>query len=213
MSDDEPMIINDYARLQKKTLKSGKERYSIKISGDAVIVDADPKALGKGLAEAIATHLKGRIEQISQSVAPNTLRARQTAARNTDKAWVQRRYAGGKIGSMAPAITDRMFNDSGRMAASITAAPTTDGWAVHLAANRLNPETLDGGVSALQMIVQRLGDLVPEFGDANKLGDVISVRKALTDAQKAMFTKVNQNSAELTMKLIESGLQLLKAIG
>ena len=163
MSD--PVLILNRGLEERKT-RSGKSRFAIRIDSEPIIINNDPKSLGKPVAEAIAHHFRERIRGITEIASAATLKARTVAAKAyaEGKQWAIKRYSGGRIGALAPNQSDRAFNDSGRFANSIVANASSDGaWRINVAASRLNPETAGSG--GVQRIWNRLVELVPEFGD------------------------------------------------
>ncbi len=199
--------------------KSGnvKSRYTVTIKSEKLIHNFNAKSLGKGPAQAILKLLRERIESISDTAAPNTIRARATAARAVakGKAWALKRYAGGRTGQMTPGTSDRLFNDSGRFAKTITANGNEDGWTINCAANRLSPDTLDGHAS-VSAIWDRLVSLVPELADVGLLADSIPVRLAIQEAMDGMIKKASSETAELEAEamhaLIETAIQVFEMI-
>ncbi len=124
-----------------------------------------------------------------------------------DRNWVERRYAGGKMGPMAPDQSDRLFNDSGRMAASIASTAKDGGFTVNVAANRLSADT-----GAMTKIIARLVELVPEFGNAALLMDDLTVRRAVQQSIEAMVQKAGDRNAELRAKAWSAGIGLAKSV-
>lgn len=200
MSDyDNITILNE--GLESRTTKSGKQRFSIKITAEPIIINTDPKALGAPVAQAIAHHLREKMRAISAVASPATIRAREVARRALLKgeAWAVKRYAGGRMGSRIPAQSDRLFNDSGRFAESIVAAAASDGtWRVNVAANRLDPATLNGGAGAVERIWQRLVALVPAFGNIGALLEESDVVRARIRAQETMIRKGKATSGKVS---------------
>lgn len=210
MSDyEDVMVINE--GLTMKTTASGKTRFGIRIESEPVFVNVSPKALGAPVANAIAHHLREKMKGIGATASPATIRARKAAemAMQAGKSWAMKRYAGGKIGSKPPNISDRLFNDSGRFAESIVASAAKDGtWRVNVAANRLDPQTANGGVAAVQRIWQRLLELVPEF---QNVGMIISQNKLLERTVKNMITKGKKTEGKASaMDVARAVLKLAK---
>jgi hypothetical protein len=211
MSDD-VIILNQ--GLESRTSKTGRQRYTITVKAEPLVINMDPKTLGATAAQAIVTFFKQSIRNISASAAPNTIRARETAARNAGKPWVQRRYAGGRIGSMPPnAHGNTAFNDSGRFASSITANASSDGaWRINVAANRMQDAT-SGGVLR---IWTRLVQLVPEFGDPRKLmsNDFMkrAIKMAASDAIKKAHARTSELRIEAAKALFDRARQFLDVI-
>lgn len=197
---DETISLGDSIERRDHVNKSGsvKQRYTVTIRSDKLRFNLDEKSLGAGPAKAILDLIKERISAISERAAPNTIKAREVAARAVakGKAWAVKRYSGGRTGAMAPNQSDRLFNDSGRffkaMSARWVGEGTTGRWIINFAANRLSPGTLDGrhdGADAAVLAVwERLKGLVPELADMSKLLDSIPVRRALEQAHRASIT-------------------------
>jgi hypothetical protein len=182
-------------------------------------VNVSPKDLGAPVANAIAFHLSEKMKGISATASKATIRARQSAelAMQAGKSWAMKRYAGGRIGSKPPNVSDRLFNDSGRFAESIVAAAASDGtWRVNVAANRLDPQTANGGVTAVQRIWQRLLELVPEFQD---VGLIIRQNKLLERTVQNMISKGRKTDgkasamdvAKAVAKLVKTASDIIAA--
>lgn len=206
---DDVMVINDYGLTRRtSTLKSGatKQRYYTVIKSEPVLISTDPKALTRATASAAADHLRQRVQDISAQASPATIKRRQVAAKALaeGKPWAVQRYSGGRTGTMAPNQSDKMFNDSGRFARSIAVGGTKDGWVINVAANRLDPRTLDGGEAGLVKMVERLRQYVPEWGDANRLMEVLSVRRAMKDVGGEMIRKTKSETVDLMTRLMQS---------
>jgi hypothetical protein len=204
-----------------RTLKSGatRTRYTISVRSDRIVMNTSAKALGKPVAEAIVKHLRERIESISQTAAPATIKARQVAsrARAPGKQWATKRYAGGRIGELAPNSSSRVFNDSGRFAKGLTGNARGDAWTINVAANRLSPDTLDGkgargGEGALQAIWSLLVSLVPELENPDSLMDVLPVRGAREKQLDMLMTKASSVGFELVIEGIRQVAELFNSI-
>jgi len=152
--------------LRRRESKSGKARYTIEIRSEPLIFDPDrvEKQLCAQVAESIAATLRDQVQAISQTAAPATIKARKVAAKAyaQGKPYAVKRYSGGKIGAIPPGSGDKLFNDSGRFARSIVAAPSKSGYTVNVAANRLTDDV------AVAMFA-RLAELVPSFRDQRRL--------------------------------------------
>lgn len=210
---DDVIVLNE--GLEMRTSKSGKMRCSVKVTAEPLIVNFDAKRLGRGPALAIAEHFRQRISDIAAIAAPATIKARKVAAKALElgKSWAVKRYAGGRTGAMTPNASDRLFNDSGRMAKTITATASEDAWRVNVAANRLSPDTADhGGIAAVEAIFAKLVDLVPEIGDASLLLDVLSVRRAIKASTDSLVKKIEARSSELPFEAIEAAIELASQI-
>jgi hypothetical protein len=219
MADDDVVVLGAGLETRQRVTASGsvKTRYSIAISSEQLVVNMSAKALGKAPAMAIAELLRERISDIAETAAPNTIRARKTAAKAlaAGKSWAVARYSGGRIGETAPNTSDRLFNDSGRLVQSITANASDDTWRVNVAGNRLSGATLDGrggrgGDETVAEIWERLKSLVPELADTGALGDSIPVQSAIRSSVDAMTTKVSSEAADLQVELVKASLELLE---
>jgi len=208
------VILNEFGggSLQRRTrtTASGKtsDRYTITIDAEPFGLNFDTKQLGSGVAQAIANHLRTRISEIGAQASPATLRARKNAetAFSAGKQWAMRRYAGGRTGATPPNQSTRIGNDSGRLANGIVANPTKDNnWVINVPANRLNAQFL-GSEEALLRVIERIRQYVPEFGSAHEMTTVLSVRRAMKDAVKAIHTKTR------TSRLREFGKGLIQTV-
>jgi hypothetical protein len=203
---------------RSRALKSGgtsKARYTVSIRSEPLLINCDPKALGAGPALAIAEHLKQRIAGITDTAAPATVKARLSAQKAVvqGEAWAAKRYSGGKLGTRAPARSDKLFNDSGRLIESIKVGATKDGYVINVAGNRFDPTTLNGGEAALFRIMQRLKELVPEFGDPKLLMDSLPIYKAIKQTQKDMMRLATERTKALQKELFDETIgKLLRLI-
>lgn len=172
--------------LETRRSSTGRVRRSIRIEAEPMAVNVDPKTLGQPVANAIANHYREKIRGISERASAATIKARKVAAKAfaNGKAWAIKRYGGGRIGSLPPNQTDRLFNDSGRFANSIVANASSDGaWRVNVAANRLDDQTV--GSASVDRIWNRLVQLIPEFGNVALLFDQNTIaRKTLERVAK-----------------------------
>lgn len=216
MGRDDIMVVNDYGggSLTRRTRtitdkagnsRAGKSRYTVEIKSEPLLIQTDPKALGAAPAIAIRDHLKQRVGDINETASPNTIKARLSAQKAVmqGQPWAMKRYSGGRIGTRAPARTDRLFNDSGRLVESIAVAARGDSWIINVAGNRFDPSTLNGGEAALMRIIERLRDLVPEWGDARKLVDVLSVQRAIRQSLSDALVKATERTKELKMQMLD----------
>ncbi len=210
---DDIFVINDVPDGLRRRERNGKARYTIEIKTEPIVVCTDAKLLGRGPAEAIAAHLRERVGSISQVASKATLAARKHAAAAFARGeiWAMKRYGGGKTGPMAPNQSDRLFNDSGRLAKTIVANPNGDQWTVNMAANRLDPATA-GGDAAVQRIWKRLVELVPEFGNPSLLMDSIPVRRAMADGVKGMHQKLAATTEKLSQARISGAMNVARAV-
>lgn len=209
MASEDVVVINQ--GLEQRTSKTGKQRYTIKVSSEPVIFNLDPKALGAPVAQAIAHHFRERIKGIAAKAAPATIKAREVAARAfaAGKPWAMKRYSGGRTGAMAPDQSYSLFNDSGRFAQSITANASSGGaWRVNVAANRLS-----GDPGSVAKIYARLVELVPEFGNPALLMQNDVLKRTIEKATQQMITKARMQTGKLQVQLIRSILGLAGQVG
>lgn len=167
MADDNVVVINDYrgVKTQERVRSSGKKSVTLSVSyeGDAMAVNLDGKALAKAGADALIKTLKAQIGAIGFQASPATIEKRvsQAKALAAGRSWAVREFAGGRLGVMTPHASDRLFNNSGRLAAGITAnwSPMQKAWIIRFPANRFTPAFLSrpGG----QAVLARLIDMVP----------------------------------------------------
>lgn len=204
-----------------RTTAAGKssDRYTVTIDAKPLILDFDPKTLGRGVAATITAHLQRRVSEIGALASAGTQLNRKYAqdALAKGKAWAVKRYAGGRIGAMTPNQSPRLFNDSGRFVKGITVGPTKDNnWVINVAANRLNATQL-GSETALKSIVTMLRSHVPEFGSANELAKIPQVQHAISNAAAALKVKQNEQRfhklREFTNELTKIALETLADTG
>lgn len=206
------VVILNNGLLERRTSKTGKQRYVMRVSAEPVVINTDPKALGKPIAEAIAHHLKERVKGITAQAAPATLKARAVAAKAfaAGKPWALQRYAGGRTGAMAPNQSDRAFNDSGRFAETIVANASSDGaWRVNVAANRLDDKT-----GRAERIFKRLTELLPEIANPALLLDNAVLKRKISKAHAGMVQKAQARSSKLSESVARQLLDVVfKALG
>jgi hypothetical protein len=214
-SDDVHMIGAANFKARTRTNKSGatKTRYTVEVSGDTILTNTDPKSLGKGPAEAIAAVIKERISSISATASQATIRARAVAAKAfaAGEQWAVKRYSGGRTGPMPPNQSNRAFNDSGRLAASIAVGAQSESYVINFAANRWDPTQVKGGEAGLARIFDMLKTHVPELADARRLLDSIPVRKAIRDGLAAAIQKADERTVELKKQRMSAAIGIARA--
>lgn len=182
----EVVVLNDFGfEERRRTTSSGTtNRYTVTIKAEPVVHVFDPRALGRGVAEAMAAAIRSGIRDIAEIASPSTRRRRDAAAEALRRgaAWAVARYDGGKTGRKDPGKTPRLFNDSGRLAEGIVAGPNDDGWVINVTANRFDPTTFVGGVPALVSMYERLRALVPVLQGPERLMQDEGVKAAITDS-------------------------------
>lgn len=208
MGKEDVFVLN--AGLEQRTSKTGKQRFVAVVKSEPIYVNTDPKQLGGEIAVAIAKHLREQVKGISARASDATLRARKAAEKafKAGEPWALKRYGGGKMGSKPPNQSDRMFNDSGRMAESITANASKDGvWRVNMAANRLS-----GSPASVQRIYAKLVELVPGFkniGEIMKSNDVLA---AMVRTKEKMIRKGKMQSGKTALDVIAAGVRLFEQV-
>lgn len=191
--------------------KSGKQYTTIDVSSEPLVHDLDPRRLGAPVATSIADHLRQRIMGIGARASEATIARRQRAAREAAEGQptASRRYSGGRTGATPPAQSDRLFNDSGRLAKSIVARANGEAFVVNVAANRLDESTFGRGFAAM---LQRLAQYVPEIANPRQLMDSIPVRKAITEGKAAMIQKLEARVSELKEERLQSIVGVGRAV-
>lgn len=214
--------INNFAEFNKRQAKKkdgtiGATRYTSTIRADAITTRFDAKALGRAPAQAIAKHLRDRVANISTQASPATVKIRErdakqlAGARGSDQygpvkqsEYLRRRYAKG-----SPSDSRKLFNDSGRFAKGITVgAAIGNRWIVNVPANRWNPDLLRGGAEALQKMLSRLVELIPEFGSAAAMRDVLSVRRAIKEATGLIDPRLIKGAKKTISKFLNQKVDL-----
>lgn len=211
---DHVIVLNQgLGELELRTRASGKQRATIVVRSEPLVINLDPKQLGMPVAAAIVEHLRERVQSITVVARPATLLARKYAKTAFDKAkpWAMQQFAGGKMGPMAPAQSDRLFNNSGRFEKSITGNASSDGsWRINVASNRLNEQS--AGAAGTRSIWNKLVSLVPEFGNPAMLLNSPKVEAAIKQSLADMIRKERETTGKLTMQLIRSVLDLAKTV-
>lgn len=195
MSGDDHLIINN--GFTTRTRASGRQYTTIDVQSEPLVHNLDPKQLGQGVADVIAEHLRQRIQGITARASEATIAARRAAAKAFAAGTLAatQRYGGGRLGSMPPAQSDRLFNDSGRLAKSIVARATSAGeWVVNVAANRLDEASFGQGFAAM---LDRLKQHVPEIADPRLLMDSLPIRRAIQHGMSQMIQKQQARISEL----------------
>lgn len=203
-------VLNDYGFAKRtptlKSGKAGKARYTVTIKSEPLLIQTDPKALGKPVADAIAEMYREAIKSITASASPATIKAREAARRGVQRGdlWAMKRYSGGKTGTRVPAQTEKLFHDSGRLLESIKVGATSQGWVINVAGNRFDPNTLNGGEAALLRIMERLRELAPIWGDPQRIKDDVRFARAMRDVQSNMLRKATDRTVELQKQVMKT---------
>lgn len=135
------------------------KHYSTEVEAETTKLDLTPPTLVVPVALAIAEVVREGIRGIGAQASAATKRYRAEAAKAFDRGatWARARYDGRR-----PNTSDRAFNDSGELAAGITAVAGEDRstWNIDAPANRFARDE----VGARRML-QRLLELVPALRD------------------------------------------------
>ncbi len=184
----------------KRTSSTGRVRYTVDVKSEPLIMNFNAKQLAEGPAIAIALVLREKVQAIGAVASAATQRARAVAGQafNKGASWALKQYGGGRIGPMAPNQSDRVGNDSGRFARSISAGAVSDGWVVNVAANRLDPSTMNGGEAGLMRWWTQLNQLVPEFGQPALLFENQKVHNAVVQSLESLIVKARETRDQLT---------------
>lgn len=211
LASENLFILNQGLEMRAPT--GGKTRYTIRVVSEPLVINTDPDFLAMAPAKRLAAYLKQQVLAIATSAPAATIRARQTALKAfvQGKPWAMKRYSGGRTGSMPPLRSERAFNDSERLANSITAtqagAASKDAgtWRVNVASNRLTDEDSGG----FERIWNRLVQLVPAFGDPLAGG---VVEEGIRWSLENMIKKEAARSSRLTLDLARGAFDLVKQI-
>ncbi len=219
-------IINAYAdgdvtlAARRGTLASGaqrKARYSIEIKSEPLLFELNELNLGGELAAAWAQRIRDNIQGIAvpASKATQAMRTKAVDALAAGASWATRRYSGGRIGSMPPNQTDKLFNDSGRLAKGVHLRQnlTDSSYTLNVPANRLNREQFGRGYDEM---VGKLVSLVPMLDPSKALGDP-AIEKAIKESVATMISKAESNAEAALQrslaKLRATRARVLKQIG
>lgn len=194
-----------------------KARYSFEIVSEPLLHDLNELNLGRGPAEAIKDLIKDQINGISVTASKATIamRIKARAALERGESWATKRYAGGRIGIMPPGVSDKLFQDSGRLRESIFVSPNlTDAtYTVNVAANRLNPDLFGSGFTEM---IGRLVALVPALNPKTLRG-MPTIERAIQQSVTDMIAKAQDNLdatiARKQAQLRSAQLRLAKTIG
>jgi hypothetical protein len=172
-----------------------KARYSFEIKSEPLLLQLDELNLGQKPAEAIRDLIKDQIAGIAvtASKATQALRVRGALALAAGASWAVKRYSGGRLGTMQPNQSNKLFNDSGRLHAGVHVRMNQQdaSFTVNWPANRFNPETFGAGYDAM---MRKFVALVPAL-DPKKLLGHPDVEKAIKAGLAEMMQKAEDNHA------------------
>ncbi len=183
---------------RRGTLASGarrKARYSLEVRSQPLLLQLDEFNLGQKPAQALADLIRDQINGISAVASKSTqaMRVRAGLAFQRGESWAVKRYSGGRMGPMAPNQSNKLFQDSGRLAAGIFVRMNIKDstFSVNVPANRLNPDQFGRDHAGM---VQRLVNLVPALDPKKALG-MPTIEKAIKEGMAEMMQKAEDNSA------------------
>ena len=211
MADDDVVILNNIATgPTRRESSTGRVRYTVDVKSEPLIHNFNAKQLAEGPALAIALLLREKVQAIGAVPSVATQRARVVAAKayNAGAAWTRKQYAGGKTGGLPPNQSNRVGTDSGRFAKSISAGAVSDGWVVNVAANRLDPTTLNGGEAGLQRWWTQLNQYVPEFANTRLLFENEKVTNAVQQSLESLIVKAKETRDQLTQARAQAALRV-----
>lgn len=220
----ETIIINDYngstisqrarTNLKGKTTK----RTSFEIKSEPIVHTFDDEALGRGPADALRDILSDQIKAISAIASESTRFNRfysqgkfvSGAMSKSDKA----RYTGGRIGEKQPNQSDRLFNDSGRLADGLAVGKnrTAEGerdWVVNVPANRFTDRA---GHPYTVHLAKRLAAYVPALGNPATLRSDPKLRAAVNESISLLIAKAKDANDAKRVQLLQARKNALKAL-
>lgn len=209
-------VINEGFEERRRTTGNGtKSRYTFSIKSEPIFVNLDPFALGAGPAAAIRDEISNGIKNISEVASPATLLKRKYAANAMEKGsrWAMKRYGGGRTGPTPPNQSDRLFNDSGRLAGGVFVRQNTQekSWTVNVPANRLDPSTFKNQASFVGM-VERLRSLVPALRDPFTPKVDEAIRVAVTEVLHRKGVASTKREGQLTIEMLRQVAEILRQI-
>lgn len=206
------------ARRERTTSTGTHVRYSINVTSEAIVHDFGELRKAAATAQAILGVLQRGIKAITVPASPATLAKRALAAAGLargDPSYVAR-YTGGRTGASTPNQSDRLFNDSGRLADGLFVRRNAEeeGFTINVPANRLDPRTFGGGEAAIIAMWQRLVELVPAFKGGPVLFNDPDVRRALLeDVDAAIFVATERGKAALARGRSQLAMAILRDVG
>jgi hypothetical protein len=213
----ETVVLNEFglSERRRKTSSGTKSRFTVSIRADAIPHVFDAQELGRGPAEAIAKAIGDQIRGVRQTVSEATVLARKAAATAfaAGKEWARGRYAGGRTGPTPPGTGDGLFNDSGRLANGIYAQAVGDQeWTINVPANRFDPSTFDGGVPALQAMIERLQAAVPALRNGESLARIPEVTRAIESSVADIIQSLERQSRQKSLAIARAAIGIVRQL-
>lgn len=199
------VILNDFGgstveRRSRTTSSGTKDRFTMTIKAEPVLLNFNKLRLGEKPAQAIRDLIVRQIKAVGSFASPATQKRRERAkdalARGAE--WAKRRYSGGRIGRMEPDQTQRDFNDSGRLTQiDVRENLAEQSWTINFPKNRLTP-IVDGvrefTEQAWNEFVQDLVRSVPALRGGNEILRDETVRRAIATAAADAITVIKQDA-------------------
>lgn len=212
------VVLNDLSNttVEQRERKSGSTHVTISFKSTPIAVHLDPLALGKPVAEAIRDAVRDGIKAIGETASEKTQLNRKTAvdafARGAQ--WARARYSGGRTGPKAPAQSDRLFNDSGRLADGVTVNVNRKegGFTLNAPKNRLDPSTFRS-MADFQRMTGRLVELVPALQNPLEQPSVqAAIEKTWTDMHVKREMIAGDKQREAVGRLVLDVLSMTRRI-
>lgn len=212
----EVIVLNDFGDMrveerQRTTGAGTSSRYTITFTGEPILHDFAADKLGKGPAEAIAELIRKQIRDVKAKASEATQLKRKYAAAALARgaSWATKRYSGGRTTNGAPGSVgggDALFNDSGRLANSVTVMqnPKEEGFTINVAANRLRPDTFQGG--AYERMINLLRQHVPALRGGVEVLQDPTVRAAIDQAQREVIVNIYKQGGAARERAIKLAL-------
>lgn len=201
--DDEPIIIGDWETLiAKQRTKNGKQRVTLEVKAEPLMIDLGEVRMGKPIAEAIAESLRESLLASNDPIAPSSAARRQAATTGYERQTKSAReeFTGGRIGPTPPNQGKARGYNSGRLAKSIVAmwVEKLGSYVINTAANRLTPDfraraprfvewlagKMTGALSSERVaraVVESISGAVVKVDDA-----AAAIRKRIADNARAL---------------------------
>jgi len=235
------LVINLPPDVRRRTRfsKGGKmqRRYTLEIETEPIFHNLDEGGMGREAAELIAEMAGENLRKAGQQVSKATQKFRQWAEKvyytgqpQSAKSWVDKRYAGGRIGETPPDGSSTRYGvDSGRLADGMFARLNETGtqfgdkrlssqratWTINVPANRLNSETWRGDESAFMAWLAKFREMVNLSGIVSSGEFQEAVAHGLEMAMGTLKSRQWQKQRALLRaqwKVVAAGARLLAVI-
>ena len=198
LNDAHTAAVTEYTRT---TSRGTSQRFGVVIRQEALGVNLDEVAAGRGIAAALVEEMRERLRK-GRKAATSTLvrRAVSAAAWARGDSKTRDRYepAGARLKNKPPggANSDAVLQDSGRLIDGLTATATRDGnFAFNVAKGRLDPSTWRAGKGAPG--IEIVFNLMMQLIDVATLGQADRVQAAVEASTSKMITKYSSGVFQL----------------